>query len=96
MYYFIIDSVIPKSIYRYKSINIFFLKYKVENKMETLKKEYLNPQEVSEEFGFSISTLAKWRMKNERLSYSKMGKYIKYKRSNIVEYIEAHTISKGA
>ena len=64
--------------------------------METSKKEYLNPQEVSEEFGFSISTLAKWRMQNKHLNYSKMGKYIKYKRSDIVEYIEAHTIAKVA
>ncbi|MBL1243501.1 MAG: helix-turn-helix domain-containing protein [Sulfurimonas sp.] len=67
--------------------------------METSKnisKEWLNPNEVHQEFGFSVSTLAKWRMKNLHLSYSKIGKYIKYKRSDIIEFLEAHTIETVA
>jgi len=70
--------------------------------METSKnknhshKEWLNPQEVSKEFGFSVSTLAKWRMENLHLTFSKMGKYIKYKRSDIVDFIEAHSIEAVA
>ncbi len=59
--------------------------------METLK-EWLNPQEVNKEFGFSTSTLAKWRMKNLNLSFSKIGKYIKYKRSDIETFLESSKV----
>lgn len=68
----------------------------IEDRKAPIKKEWLNPNEVNQEFGFSVSTLAKWRMKNLHLSYSKMGKYIKYKRSDIIEFIEAHKIAKVA
>ena len=61
-----------------------------------IQKEWINPNEVHQEFGFSISTLAKWRMKNIHLTYTKVGKYIKYKRSDIIEFLEAHSISKVA
>jgi len=61
-------------------------------KTQTNNEEFLNPKEVSEKYGFSVSTLAKWRMKNSNLNYSKIGKYIKYKRSDIIEFIESHTI----
>lgn len=57
-----------------------------------IQKEYLNPSEVHQEFGFSVSTLAKWRMSNKHLPFSKVGKYIKYKRSDIIKFLEAHTI----
>jgi len=55
----------------------------------TEKKEWLNPKEVYQEFGFSTSTLAKWRMNNLNLSFSKMGKYIRYKRDDIIDFIES-------
>ena len=58
----------------------------------TIQKEWINPLEVHKEFGFSISTLAKWRMSNKYLKYSKLGKYIKYKRSDIIDFLKAHTI----
>jgi len=58
--------------------------------------EYINPNTVHKDYGFSISTLAKWRMKNLHLNFYKMGKYIKYKRSEIIEFIESHKIVKVA
>ena len=62
--------------------------------METsTKKEYLTPHEVNQEFGFSVSTLAKWRMSNKHLAFSKIGKYIKYKRSDIVDFLEANSVN---
>jgi len=61
-----------------------------------IKKEWLNPSEVSSEFGFSVSTLAKWRMKNKNLAFSKVSKYIKYKRSDIIEFLESHIINEVA
>ena len=59
--------------------------------MEVLK-EWLNPRDVKKEFGFSTSTLAKWRMNNLNLPFSKMGKYIKYKRSDIEAFIENNKV----
>lgn len=50
-------------------------------------KEWLSPKEASKEFGLSISTLAKWRMDNKFLSFSKIGKYIKYRRSDIEAFL---------
>jgi len=63
------------------------------NKMEVIaKKEWLTPKEVNEEFKFSVSTLAKWRMNNLNLAFSKMGKYIRYKRDDIINFIESNKI----
>ncbi len=59
--------------------------------MET-HKEWLNPREVNKEFGFSTSTLAKWRMNNLNLIFSKMGKYIRYKRSDIEAFLESNKV----
>lgn len=60
--------------------------------MNNINKEWLNPKEVFSEYGFSVSTLAKWRMDNLNLAYSKMGKYIKYKRSDIEAFLNASRI----
>ena len=59
--------------------------------MEVLN-EWLRPQGVNKEYGFSTSTLAKWRMKNLNLPFSKMGKYIMYKRSDIEAFIESNKV----
>ena len=56
------------------------------------KKEWISPFEVNKEFGFSVSTLAKWRMDNKHLPYSKIGKYIKYKRSDITAFLNSNMI----
>lgn len=58
--------------------------------MNQVNKEWLNPKEVFSEYGFSISTLAKWRMDNLNLPYSKMGKYIKYKRSDVEAFLNSN------
>ena len=57
-----------------------------------IQREWLNPNEVHQEFGFSVSTLAKWRMKNIYLKFSKMGKYIKYKRSDIEAFLNSNIV----
>jgi hypothetical protein len=58
----------------------------------TNPKEWLTPLEVSKEYGFSVSTLAKWRMDNLHLSFSKIGKYIKYNRNNIQAFLESNKV----
>jgi len=57
-----------------------------------LAKGWINPREVKKEYGFSTSTLAKWRMAKRNLPFIKIGKYIKYKRSDIVEFLEKNKI----
>ena len=52
----------------------------------------MTPQEVSDEFGFSTSTMAKWRMNRKNLSFSKFGKYIRYKRSDVIELLNSNII----
>lgn len=56
------------------------------------QKEWLNPSEVHLIYGLSVSTLAKWRMRNINLIFSKIGKYIKYKRSNIEAFLESNKV----
>jgi len=58
----------------------------------TTDKEWLTPKEVNEKYNFSISTLAKWRMQHLNLNFSKMGKYIRYKRSDIEAFIESNRV----
>jgi len=57
--------------------------------METVQ-EWLSPRETSKRYGFSVSTLAKWRMDNKNLKFSKMGKYIRYSTKDIEEFIQSN------
>ena len=59
--------------------------------METVK-TWLRPQEVKGRYGFSVSTLAKWRMGNRNLKFSKMGKYIRYDVADIEAYIKSNMV----
>lgn len=59
---------------------------------QPIKKEWLNPKEVSLEYGLSVSNLAKWRMINKHLSFSKVGKYIKYKRADIEVFLNDNVV----
>lgn len=62
----------------------------------TIQKEWINPNETHKEYGFSVSTLAKWRMENKYLPYSKIGKYIKYKRADIEAFLNSNVIDAVA
>ncbi len=59
--------------------------------MTTINK-WLTPKELNEEYNFSTSTLAKWRMQKINLPFSKMGKYIRYKREDIEAFIESNKV----
>jgi hypothetical protein len=61
-----------------------------------IQKEWINPNEVQKEYGFSVSTLAKWRMQNKFLPFSKIGKYIKYKRADIEAFLNCNVIDAVA
>jgi len=53
---------------------------------------WLSPRGVHEEYGLSVSTLAKWRMNEINLSFSRFGKYIRYNRSDIEAFITSHKV----
>jgi len=59
---------------------------------QPIQKEWLNPKNVEDEYSMSVSTLAKWRMKNINLPYSKVGKYIKYKRADIEAFLNNNIV----
>ena len=52
--------------------------------------EWLSPQGVNDRYQFSISTLAKWRMDNKNLPFSKIGKFIKYSTTDIENFIKSN------
>lgn len=56
------------------------------------QEEWLTPKQVSDIYGLSISTLAKWRMRGINLTYSKFAKYIRYNRSDIEKFIESNKV----
>ena len=57
-----------------------------------IRKEWLSPKEVEAEYGLSVSTLAKWRMAKKNIPFSKIGKAVKYKRSDIETFLNASAI----
>lgn len=57
-----------------------------------MQKEWLSPKEVSQEFGFLVDTLAHWRMKDKKLAYSKIGKFVKYRRSDVNDFLEKNRV----
>lgn len=60
------------------------------------KKEWLSPIEVRDRFGMSVSTLAKWRMDNINIPYSKIGKYIKYNKDDIEAFLTNNMVKVEA
>ena len=59
-----------------------------ENTLQYPLKEWLDPTELENEFHFSRSTQAKMRM-NSLIPYHKIGKYVRYKRSEINKWLDA-------
>jgi hypothetical protein len=55
------------------------------------KKEYLDPDELKQEYGFSLSTQAKYRM-NRKIPFSKIGRYIRYKRTDINKWLDNNRV----
>jgi len=58
---------------------------------DMVKKEWLTPDELQEEYGISIHAQNRMRMER-RIPYSKIGKHVRYKRSDIEKWLEDHKI----
>jgi hypothetical protein len=60
--------------------------------IELLKtKIYLNPKELKKVYNFSIDNQAKLRM-DRKIPFSKIGRYIRYNRKDIENWIENNKI----
>ena len=55
--------------------------------MSTLNKEWLTPMELELEFCFSKSRQSRLRME-QKIPYSKIGRYIRYSREAINQWLE--------
>lgn len=59
-----------------------------------VKKEWLSPSDLEEEFGVKISTQNKMRIAN-KIPYSKFGKFVKYSRTKIHQMLLDAEVSDG-
>jgi predicted DNA-binding transcriptional regulator AlpA len=59
---------------------------------------YLNEHQVSSMTGLSLGSLRNWRWLGKGPVYVKIGRSVRYKESDILEFMEAHMVSpnKGA
>ncbi len=56
-------------------------------KSHVIQKLWLTPKDLAREFDITLSTQAKMRMKN-RIPYHKIGKYVRYKRTDINQWFD--------
>ena len=57
-----------------------------------VKKDWLSTNDLEEEFGIKISTQNKMRMA-KKISYSKVGKFVRYNRTKINKMFEDAEVS---
>lgn len=57
-------------------------------------KVWLTPNELEREYGFSKSTQSKYRM-NKKIPFYRVGKFIKYEKSEIDNWISQHQIVRA-
>ncbi|MEA2017791.1 MAG: helix-turn-helix domain-containing protein [Campylobacterota bacterium] len=57
-------------------------------------KRWLSPKELAEEYQFGVDAQAKMR-RAETIPYSKVGKFIRYDRILIDQWLENHAVCTG-
>ncbi len=55
------------------------------------QKQWLDGDELHDEYGFSKSTQAKYRM-DRKIPFSKIGRYIRYDRKEIDKWLKANAV----
>ncbi|MFA5455567.1 MAG: DNA-binding protein [Sulfurimonas sp.] len=56
-----------------------------------IKKDWLSPKELLEDFGVTITTQNRLRME-KKIPYAKIGKIVRYNRIKINGWFESHSI----
>ncbi len=59
--------------------------------MELTQKEWLTPQDLEDEYAIKKQTQSKYRM-NRKIPFSKIGKFIRYSRTEINKWLEDNKI----
>lgn len=60
--------------------------------MELAKKDWLNPKDLSQEFGISITKQNRYR-REKKISFSKIGNAVLYKREEIEAWLDNHKVN---
>lgn len=55
-----------------------------------------SPQKVNEVTGIPVNTLAYWRCEGTHIPFVKMGRVVRYKREDVLDYIEKNTFASTA
>ena len=72
-----------------KEVNTYEMKREPGEVLEKL----MTPGEVSAETGISLDTLAMWRSRKEQLPYVKLGKCVRYRASDVRQWIESSLVT---
>ena len=72
---------------------MFLLSLTLSNGKNMTDDKYLSDKEVSELLGLSIPKLRQDRQKNRGLPYVKIVRNVRYKKSDIDEYLSKHRVS---
>jgi len=59
--------------------------------LKRLNTIWLTPEELYREYGFSLSTQAKYRQKR-KIPFAKVGRYIRYNREAIDKWLESNSM----
>lgn len=59
--------------------------------MDTLRKDWLTPVDLLEEFGITIKIQNRLRSE-KKIPYSKVGRQVRYSRERINQWLESHVI----
>lgn len=54
--------------------------------------EYIDTDAVAELTGLSRSTLEKWRLRDDRIPYIKVGRVVRYSAAEVRAWMEAHRV----
>lgn len=53
------------------------------------------PEEVAEVLGVPVGTLANWRYQGRGPAFVKVGRHVRYRRSDVAGWIEQHVVPAG-
>jgi len=56
------------------------------------KDRFLNTEETAELLGLRVGTLENMRREGKSIPYFKFGRHIKYKRSDVIDYIQGQKV----
>jgi excisionase family DNA binding protein len=60
-----------------------------------LEDRLLWPEQVAEMLGVPIGTLANWRYQGRGPAFVKVGRHVRYRRSDVAGWIEEHVVPAG-